>query len=287
MIKEFAVEPEAIVSSYREFSYVIEKFGICEGRVISEFPKKWRRMVYEAAIARHRGTTEQSKIEERLRRLPPGVLINLARPSGDGQEGWLARALQEHERLPFDYILASRTVEHAVIVPIEQFDGEHSCLQITREMSIQREPNLMADACDFLLRTAQHVKLVDPHFDFSHDRFVQPFCAFVQRLKPGTLVEIYRDSEVASAELARRANRLLPACLPAGVTVRLIVWTAEPMHNRFLMTNLGGVRFGVGLDAAGPDSAQEDEVSLMVPAVWQSRWALYSGGESVGEWQAP
>ena len=282
MIKEFAVEPDAIVGSYRDFSYVIEKFGVWEGRVISQFPSKWKRLVYEAAQARHKGRVEQTKIVERLRGLPDGVLMSLSRPGGDGE--WITQALNEHQRKPFDYILSNKSHAHPCVVLVEELDGNHKCLCFTREQCIRREPEVMANSCDLLLRTAVRVKLVDPHFDLYHDRFLQPFLSVIQRLRQGTTVEIYRDDKIDPGTLVQRATRYLPKCLPLGVTVRLVVWTQEPMHNRFLMTNHGGVRFGVGLDAAGPDSALEDEVSLMLPDVWRSRWTQYEAGDVVAEW---
>ncbi len=282
MIREFAVEPEAIVGSYRDFSYVIEKFGVWEGRVISEFPSKWKRRVYEAAQARHKGKVEQTKIVERLRGLPDGVLMSLSRPGGDGE--WITLALNEHQRKPFDYILGQKSHNHPSVVPVDELDGNHECLSFTREQCIRREPEIMASSCDLLLRTASRVKLVDPHFDLYHDRFLQPFLSVLRRLRTGTTVEIFRGDEVAAETLIQRASRCLPRCLPSGVTVRLIIWTQEPMHNRFLMTNHGGVKFGVGLDAAGPDSAPEDEVSLMLPNVWRSRWGQYENGNIVAEW---
>ena len=46
MLKEFALEPEAL-ASWESFRYLIEKFGVSKGRVISRFPKQWKRLVYE------------------------------------------------------------------------------------------------------------------------------------------------------------------------------------------------------------------------------------------------
>lgn len=38
-----------------------------------------------------------------------------------------------------------------------------------------------------------------------------------------------------------------------------------------------------GLDAADDNTAPDDELSLMVPHVWQARWGQYAGGEQLGE----
>lgn len=285
MIREFAVEPEAIVSSYREFSYIVEKFGVCEGRVISRFPKTWKRLVYEAAQARHQGKVEGKKIEERLRGLSDEVLIAMSRPAGTG--GWIEIALAEHQRQPFDYLITNAPQGIAEAVPVETLDGEHPCLQITREISIPREPEAMASACAFLLKTAKVIKIIDPHLDFSKSRFREPFKAFMKHVRAGTQIEIYRgidDGGPAREFMRQNAEQFLPNALPAGVNARMRLLPAGSMHNRFLLTDLGGIKFGVGLDAAGHNTAPEDELSLMVPDVWQARWCQYSGGDLLGEW---
>ena len=46
---EYAVEPAAIGSSWETFRYVIEKFGLDKGRLISRLPKKWEKRVIQAA----------------------------------------------------------------------------------------------------------------------------------------------------------------------------------------------------------------------------------------------
>src|SRR5690606_977065 len=50
MIHEFAVDPEAL-TGWQNFRYVVEKFGIPQGRLISRFPKEWKSLVYDACAA--------------------------------------------------------------------------------------------------------------------------------------------------------------------------------------------------------------------------------------------
>ena len=49
MLREYAVEPQAIGTDWGTFRYLIEKFGFDRGRLISEFPRKWLREVYRAS----------------------------------------------------------------------------------------------------------------------------------------------------------------------------------------------------------------------------------------------
>lgn len=66
MFKEIALDPAAVTTSYRDFSYLVEKFGISEGRLIAAFPSKWKRYVFEAAQRRLHGI-ELKRIVERLK----------------------------------------------------------------------------------------------------------------------------------------------------------------------------------------------------------------------------
>jgi hypothetical protein len=47
MIQEYAVEPEAVMS-WKDFRYVMGRFGVHEGRVIAAFPRDWRSRVWKA-----------------------------------------------------------------------------------------------------------------------------------------------------------------------------------------------------------------------------------------------
>src|SRR5437016_7948565 len=104
MIKEFALEPDAL-ATWENFRYFIEKFGVPHGRLIAEFPGKWRRMVINAA-QRVAKPVEFQRIVERLKQVGDHVLLSRGRPGGDGTRPWLQRALVEHAREPFAGIIA-------------------------------------------------------------------------------------------------------------------------------------------------------------------------------------
>ncbi|WP_273430560.1 hypothetical protein [Chitinibacter tainanensis] len=284
MIKEFAVEPAAIVDSYRDFCYVTEKFGISEGRVISQYPSKWKKMVYEAAQARHAGTVEYARFVERLKNMPTDLLMPFSRPGGNGNTPWVTQALAEHARLPFDYLLTQEVEDLPLVVKVSDIDGEHACFTPSRQLRIRREANEMADACNLLLRSATRIKLIDPYFDFLHERFRAPFFEFIERLRPNTVVEIFRNDSVATDELRRRGSRYLPERLPRSIRVCMHVWTQDVMHNRYLMSNHGGAIFGVGLDAAEDEAAREDEVTIMQKDIWLATWDKYSNTQAIAEW---
>ncbi|KMJ52762.1 hypothetical protein ACG97_11885 [Vogesella sp. EB] len=286
MIKEFAVEPAAIVESALRFQYVIEKFGISEGRVISEFPAKWKKLVYEAAQQEHHGKTELTKILEKIKHLPKNALISLARPAGTGD--WLDIVKAEHQRQPFDWVLTKSPEEIGQAVHLDAWDAGHPSLQNQRQERIARTAEEMARVCRPLLRVAKHVKLVDPHFDLNNLRYREPLARFIECLPENACIDIFVAGLMLDGtrdHLLNGANRFLPQRLHRGMQVKLWGHAKGRMHNRYVLSQLGGLFFGVGLDMAVGDATPMDEVTLLEERIRVELWSEYADGELIGTWR--
>ena len=49
----------------------------------------------------------------------------------------------------------------------------------------------------------------------------------------------------------------------------------ERLHNRYVLSDLGGVSFGYGLDEG--DEGETDDITLMDLEQYEARWSQYSG----------
>jgi hypothetical protein len=284
MFKEIAIEPAAVASSYRDFAYITEKFGIAEGRLIAAFPSKWKRSVYQAAQARLRGTTDLLRLEVSLRAMSEFAFYSRGR-SGEGcAQDWLSAAVNEHQRQPFDAIIASTPSAAEIVVSVAELDGQHTCLQPNRQWHIERRADLMASCCAPLLASAKHVKFIDPYFDAGHSRFRRPFHEFLKLVRPGVRVDLFRNDGQDTTFIADRIEAALQGVLHEGCEVRLFILPEAKMHNRYVLTEAGGVYFLTGLDDKGHDGVETDEVGLLDPNVWKVQWDRYSGDDPVAIW---
>ena len=81
------------------------------------------------------------------------------------------------------------------------------------------------------------------------------------------------------SSLRTRCRRSLPRRIPDGVQLVLLRLRERPggqrLHNRYILTDLGGVVFGAGLDDG--EDGETDDVALMDRAQSQLRWAQHSG----------
>jgi hypothetical protein len=73
-------------------------------------------------------------------------------------------------------------------------------------------------------------------------------------------------------EAAKMATRL-----PTGICVEFSRWRqrtgGEKLHNRYILTDLGGVSLGVGLDAG--EAGETDDLLLLPRAQYENRWSQY------------
>ena len=285
MIKEFALDPDAITSSYREFCYFTEKFGVSQGRVISAFPKKWRKLVCDSALREHKGKVEFSKIVERLNKFGSDIVFDTGRPSGEGSQTWIDRALVEHTRKPFAAIISATAVDHPDVLLKDEIDEENPRFKAARQCAVPRTAQALIGCAEFLIRHAKIIKLVDPHFDPTKPRYQRPL-EQIFSLLPGSkaIVEIHRSDEIANDELIRRFQQGV-SMLPSGVKMQLHVYEKAQMHNRFIITESGGLIYGVGLsDNEDGGGAPDEEVTLMEATVKNTRWNDYSKISPVAIW---
>jgi hypothetical protein len=67
--------------------------------------------------------------------------------------------------------------------------------------------------------------------------------------------------------------------LPSGISVEFVRWRqrdgGEKLHNRYVLTDLGGMALGIGLDAGGAGETDDLLLLLLPRAQYERRWAQY------------
>lgn len=279
MIHEFAVEP-AVLSTWDQFRYFSENFGMEQGRLISRFPKRWKKLVYEACATI--SDVERKRIETRLGQESfDRKLLNKGRQY-DSDHTWLVNA-EAHQGTadPFRAIIATDNPRACDAVRLAaELDQTDILWTVNREDRIPRTATALAAASSKLLQYSRAVLIVDPYFDPSVPRFLNVFRAFVNELGlPSRLLrrfELHTSNQRSGTtdhwgDICRA--RLLPL-LSEGNTLRVVRWSQRPggevFHARYVLSDLGGIRFEAGLDE-GPNGETTD-VSLLNSNVREARW---------------
>lgn len=271
MIYEYALDP-SLLNNWQTFRYFLEKFGTAQGRLISRYPKKWKTMVYQSITTC--SEIDRKRIEEGLQRIDDRLRARYH--EWDSQREWLENAEDEHVKRPFRAIISKsnpRRNQHVLLG--DDISEDIPLWSVERSPVIARTAQAMADEAEALLKISSTIHFVDPYFAPHELRFRRPFEGFLERAcknrlqPPPQIVEVHLRADLHNApafqHFKQQCETKLPQIVPARMTVRLIRWIeradGEQFHNRFILTEKGGLLFGAGL-AEGAEG-QTDEIVLL------------------------
>lgn len=292
MIHAFALEPQLVATWGRreEFRFIHDKFGLGAPRVLLELPafNKWKRKVHEAATELALSQEDMKRIEE-LFRLFGEHKCRRVDSVYDGLVTWLENAEREYERRPFAGVVASANPRnHAGVLVADQLSPGSLRWVCDAGASPARTPEALATALSAMLANCRQLHLVDPHFgpeNARHRKVLEALMnAFAQSGVPPEVIRVHCAAKSAlkffEQEAARMATRLRN-----GVLIEFVRWGqragGEKLHNRYVLTDLGGVALGVGLDEGEP--GETDDLLLLPRAQYEQRWAQYVGAAGAFE----
>lgn len=306
MIYEYALDPEVVAtwSDPREYALFREGFSRDSGRVGSIFPRKWSRAVIKAFHSLPRDKrTEQA--EARLM----GLLSDfehrmIERDSAcPALESWLDKAECEHRKRPFHGILSRQSSTSGVaevFTPDALASGQWpESWRLPSILPTRRTATELTEAVRPLLTKFRNIVLIDPWFTVdcnSDGRYIDTLQAM--------LTEIWSEDrccadpivELITAENSSRSgrggpglmsmfHRELPKVIPAGHELKVTILkerdSGERIHNRYILTELVGVSFGIGLDRAREDDPiATDDLCRLSSEQHRKRWGQYVSARS-------
>jgi len=288
MIHAYAIEPEVAASwlDPRTFRMVVGHFGLGTPRAMLEIPKfsKWKKAVY--GLANTSDDLEHSRLAE-LFRILGECRVRRIDVAYDGNGPWLENAEREYDRRAFAAIIAiaNPRKRSCVLLANDVGDLMNPLWKRTRAKTPTREAGNLAMAVAATLENCSTLHIVDPHFGPENPRHrvvleellrvaTRPSCPSID-----VTIHCRAKSKIGffEAEAARMAARL-----PSGVTVSFIRWAkkdsaGERFHNRYLLTDIGGVTFGGGMDAGG--KTQTEDINLMDQGQYEKRWGQFARHE--------
>lgn len=278
MLYEYAVEP-TLLNNWKDFRYFTEKFGISQGRLISRYPEPWEKMVLEALT--DCGDVEKLRIVERLRELDDRMLER-QHSKWEDRSDWLTNAETEHSRSPI--LARSNPNQRDFVLEGDTVEERHPLWKTRTSPVVARTAQEMSACVAPLLRVSNEILFIDPHFGPENARHRRPLEAlFAITLKqhcgvPPEKVEIHTGGKSEAAFFKEQCSQRLPKIIPQGMRVRLVRWYqrdgGEKLHNRYILTDKGGVSLGVGLDDGTP--GETDEIKLLDKETWEFRWKQYT-----------
>lgn len=279
MLFEYAVEPQAIGSSWQNFRYLIEKFGFDRGRLISRFPGKWEREVYAAAAQMK--PTERARLEIALNQAKQSKFFRSGRPYDPAIGTWSQNAIAQHAMTPFHAIIAEQNpAAHPQVVTVDEVDEQHPLMVSAHTWEVERVGTTLASALRPLLTSAKSVLFVDRFFDISKAQYQETLKACLDVIQAsggaGVRCEIHfcdHDKRPPPEFIEREAYKWIRGVLPAGMSFALFAWKERAggadFHARYLLTDFGGMNVEAGFSAEG--AHQKVQLGLLSLDLAQNR----------------
>ena len=305
MFHEFALEPGVVAywCDRAGYSAFMKRFGIDARRIVSRYPKRWVSEFETAFIQKYPNASYQQKL--RKTELINFLTKNTVKRSAvnyDGTIRWLENAESEQSQRPFGGIVAEDNPRgNPAVTVIRSADDILEKLDLLPPGSyvVKRTAEDMAAVVMPLLRCCNYAVFVDPHFD-AKKRFIEPFRHFMTQLvcnrvaasTPTIELHLAVDNQMNPPQEQREAaqriaalQRQLPEVIPTGHKIKVVVWRerlrGQKLHNRYILTDIGSVSFGVGLDCneesfhQSLEQFQTDDVSCLSETHHDSRWSEY------------
>lgn len=311
MIYEYALDPALVVNwAISRIGRYVKQFGLDERRLVSDFPQDWRGRVVGAFYEHFDYDDTSLEFENAQLDLNAYLQIltdcmvyrNIKLPL---DISWFDAVIAEHNSRPFYAIFTSNKENNSslpeVITEKNTDDVDDIYWWIPTVKPTRKSAAEIAIALRPFLQASREIYIIDPYFDFDlqKPRFLNTLIEIVRQAislphaiqhTPSITVitGVERDGKTNDQQaqkfaenIRNRAMQYLPKKIPNGIPIQLLILKnaagGNPLHNRFLLTNIGGVIIPYGIDDYDRElnHGAEDDLQPMHKGIYEKRWKQY------------
>ncbi|MEQ8407020.1 MAG: hypothetical protein RKH07_01950 [Gammaproteobacteria bacterium] len=281
ILKEFAIDP-SLLATWDRCRYITDMFDAQYGRVIAKYPAQdWLSSAYTAAKSAGNSQMELKKIEERLSQLRKKrtALFARGRPANKATK-WIESACIEHARCPFNAVVC----EPSGIPQTVCYDDLNPAMEPMQsvEDSVPRQSVSMANSIEIMFASGQHYKLIDKYFSKRvSESFLNPIREFLSRIDSrekgahDVTFEIITASEGNSFNdqiFESNVRKQMEGHIPEEIKLVITFHPEDQLHDRWIINEWVGVRFGQGFD----EGSNPEHVNISV-ITEQRRVKIWNG----------
>ena len=256
MIKEFALDPAAI-SNWNDFRFFTSQFGCEYGRVISRFPKQWKKNVYDLCTNNADVTEIQlSRIEILLFNLVYNFDRKFVRNSRDFDKNleWLENAQLSHLIKPFHAIISTKHGNG--FFNANEIDDSNEMWKVETNAVVARTAKALVKYFKPFYELTNDIIFVEPHFDPGTYKWYHAFQCYFSELfncgKKYRKIEIHTSAKIETEHFANTFKSNFEKIVKDGHEINVFMWDRieenENFHPRYLLTEIGGIRIDYGYD---------------------------------------
>ena len=290
MIYEYAIDPQC---DHNTLWCALSQFGIHRGRVLCECPADWREQLKKAIhAAACDDYIEQKILVARFEQLlDEGWLIK--RPVSaydDSKPTWIERIRPEHVRQRFRGLICDGPKKLNCILTKYDLQDSNQYWYADPTPLVPLTADDIAQAFAPLGKISTDLLIIDPYFGEDPHSF-ESIPAIIEASNceqtPLQRVEIHTvhaTNRIKRKEVSDIRNSIGHALgtefrsrLPKSILIRIFIWETvtdgDAFHDRYILTNLGGVGVSLGLNVGKKEALQTNmnTVFLLSPKLYQLR----------------
>lgn len=286
MLREYAVDPDAIYRNLDTLHRFVTDFNAENGRVVSAIPRKWLAQQKNLIKGLQLGPVAKTRVLGKLEKINDVSLINGYTIPAQ-LVNWIDQALHVKNGANLNAIISTQVcAQNQIYDYANMFAHEPNNWEIDKTISVQRVAADMANAISHSLRLATCVYYVDPYFTPSDNRFVAPLMAFIQKIQQGKtkIVTIHTtDKNCDRAGFINGLNLIIKPLLPTGFTLKLFIWQRPQIHDRYILTKNVGYSFGHGLDEAEYAAALNVNIDRLGESARKEQFRYFSAKDDLND----
>jgi len=278
MIYEFAIAP-TLCTDWKDLRFFLETFGKGEGRLVSDIPnKKWMRLARMEIKNSENRQVMKKRLVAGAEKLYRKAIYRRNYLPEIGNVSWIDHAISAHKNRPFQAILTNcYDGDEEFVLTIEQDFIENDRWQILPDDIIERSARKMVEVIQPMLNCSREVVLVDRNFDpykYRWRPFLNELATFLSKrnFSPSIQkIDYHLGDKISVEHLKLLCSQHLLKDLPPDIKINFFIWPWDEMHDRYILTDVGGVKFGIGLDIYDGSGSKGVEVSR-ISAETRDRW---------------
>lgn len=256
MIKIFTLDPSSI-RSIEDIYELLSHFGIEKYRLLWRFPGKWNTLLRENLKSKFKSRERKraylllEKLSDFIIEIPENIVKD---EDSITLESWILKADELYSMHKHNGIISNKNPNSKpYIKSIDELKSweEFNTSDCSRVKRVSAE---MANCAAPLLYGARQIHFVDPYFQLLGDKHIRPLEEFIKLvfsdLRNQNNVELYYHTgdSVQGENIELKLKPIFENLLPANTTIKIVRWPDDSLHNRFILTDIGGISFGIGLD---------------------------------------
>lgn len=286
MIREYAVDPEAIYRNLDSLQRFLSDFRAENGRVIAGIPRAWERTQQGFIRQMELGPIARRKCFDEIEIIAKtSVFTGINIPAN--LNGWINQARHIKNNLALNAIISTATNVAAGEFNYETLlEAEPDDWRVPQTTAVERTAASLASSIEKSLLIASSVLFVDPYFHPTDERYRAPLLEFISKLNGnrGQCKKIYlhtteqnnRNTPKLRQDILRGLEDHIKPRLPENFAVETWIWPSDQLHDRFVLTKHVGYAFGHGLDEARYQGAINVNINRLAESARKAEFTKFS-----------